>query len=514
VNILETDAEFTYSFTGRIDEDKISEVEREEPTHFVGVDISRKFWQDKITVSGDLGFILTESTLESTGVPSRLTVFPPDEGLSSVGAAPLSTNGALIDGNLTSSAGIDIDDPAFQGSNIVARYNSDQALFKIHLYVNTTVTKSVIDTLAIGWELSTSNNGITFSAPQPIVPVYEEIPFKRFVFTFSERSARFFRLVNTLSPNTGLPIEVTEMEPLGFVLATPRQSFTTEQSRNFGGLRISFTPREDLTASYNVSFSRTEDITFGRDTTSIGQGANIGYEFIPEYLHISASFGTTSSETSGQEEFSNTSYALTLSSRPLPTLRASLGLRRSEGLTDGDTTSRTDSLSLGGSMSLYRGLDLSLRTSLDASKDFVNDSDTDSASFSGTIRLQPWKPLIVSANGSYTQSVTDQQGVEDTTTSESLIANVSWNVTRKSFVSGRIAILPDVSQSYIFTWLPIRGMQMSVRTGFAEDRENYGADINWRFLRRFNFSVGYNTTKNDATDTEINSLFARGNINF
>jgi hypothetical protein len=514
-NLLETESEVSYSFRGSLQEDAINEIDTEDLEHFLGVNFSRKFWDDKILVNGDLAYIFTETTRESTGAPQRFeTVFPPNEGLFSVGAAPLTTNAALIDRNLTSSAGIDIDDPAFQGSNIVVRYNSDQALFKINLYVNTTQTKAVIDTLNLGWQLSTSNDGITFSAPQPISPTYEEVPFKRFVFTFSERSARFFRLVNTLSQNIGLPIEVAEMEPVGFVLATPTQRLTQERSRSFGGFGLSYTPTENLKASYNVSFSNTSDELSDRETTTITQNANLGYTVIPQYLLVSTGFITTSVESTGAPTNRDYSYSLGLSSRPLLTLRTSAGVRRTEASEGGDTTSRSDSLVADVSMRLYRGLDLSLRSNLVESKDFVNDSDTSSILFSGTLRLKPWKPLTITTNGSTTRSVTDQQGVETTTTTNSLTTNISWNATRKIFVSGRLTLLPDISHSYALTWLPTRSFQTSGRVGFSEDTKNYGININWRVLRRFSTSFGYNTTMNDKTDTEIDTLFARGSVSF
>jgi hypothetical protein len=514
-NLLETESKVSYSFQGSLVEDTIREVETENLDHFLGVNFFRKFWDDKISVNGDLGYSFSEITTESTGTPQRFeTVFPADEGLSSVGAVPLATNAALIDRNLTSSAGIDIDDPAFQGSNIVVGYNSEQALFKISLYVNTTQTKAVIDTLDLGWQLSTSDDGITFSATQPISPTYEEVPFKRFVFTFSERTARFFRLVNTLLPNIGLPIEVTEMEPVGFVLATPTQRFTQETPRSFGGLGVSYTPTEGLKVKYNVSFSSTSDELNDIKSTSITQIANLGYTVIPRYLLVSAAFANTSRKSTGAPTNRNDSYRLTLSSSPLRTLRTSAGVRRTEASIGGDTTSRNDSLVADVSMNLYRGLDLSLRSNLTESKNFVNDSGTSAVIFSGTLRLRPWKPLTISTTGSTTRIVTDQQGVETTTTRDSLNATISWNATRKMFVSSRIVILPNISHRYNLTWLPTRNLQISGRVGFSEDTKNYGFDISWRILRRFNTSLGYNTRMNDETDTDIDTFFARASFGF
>jgi hypothetical protein len=499
-----------------LQEDTIQEIETKNLNHFLGTDFLRKFLDDKISVAGNLAYTFREVTSESTGAPQRFeTVIPADEGLSSVGAAPLTTNAALIDRNLTSSAGIDIDDPAFQGSNIVVRYNSDQALFKIHLYVNTTLTKTVIDTLNFQWQLSTSSDGITFSAPLPIVPVYEEIPFKRFVFTFSERSARFFKLVNTLSPNTGLPIEVTEMEAVGFILATPTQRFTRETTRSFGGLSLSYTPTEDLTMNYGVSFSNTFEDLNDRETTSITQNVNLGYTVIPQYLRLSASFTNTSNKSTGAPTNRDNSYSLTLSSNPLPTLSTSAGVRHFEASVGGDTTSRNDSLVADVSMNLYRGVGLSFRSNLAESKDFVNDSDTSTVILSGTLSLRPWKPLVISMSGSTTrQSFRDQLGLETTTTSDSLLTTISWNATRKMFVSSRINILPDISHSYNLTWLPTRNLQTTGRVGFSEDTKSYGFNINWRVLRKFSTNLGYNTTINDETDTDIDTLFARATLSF
>lgn len=524
-DILGAETEVRYSFSYDVREDKASGFKREDPTHFVGGRFSKAFWDDKIRASGDIGFSITENKTESLGAAQRFeTAFPPDEGLSSVGVALLSTNNALIDGNLSTSAGIDLDS---QSTNIVVRYVSDQAVFKIHLNVATSLTKAQVDTLDFGWELSTSSDGISFSTPEPLTPVYEEIPSKRLVFTFPSiavvgnvRTAKFFRLVNTIAPPSGsfgLPVEVTEMEAVGFILSVPKDSFTSTRTSNFGGFRLTYSPSKVLSMSYNLSFSNsTEEIT-DSDNTVVTQGVNLRYVVIPKYhITVSSGFSTSSSTQSGAESTGSDAYTLTLSSRPLSTLNASLGFRRVESSTGGDTSARFDSLSADVSMKLYRGVALSLRGNLRDTKEFVSGSNTQTVSYLGNLRLQPYKFLAILFNGSTSRSEQEVQGVASTTTIDTLDTSFSLTPTRKLFFSGRFIILPEPNRSHTYTvsWLPTRKIQATARSSFSDDSDNYGADIFFNPLSRVSFNLGYSATRSKASDTEIDSIFARASVRF
>ncbi|MHC4278358.1 MAG: hypothetical protein ACYSTI_13725, partial [Planctomycetota bacterium] len=260
-NFLETETSIRYSFNDEITENKVTEVEQDTLSHFVGASFSRSFWNNKVRTSENFGFRYTESTFESLGAPQRFDApLPPNAGVSDdfTGPAfdatdPSFTNNALIDGNINASAGINLD---IQDSNIAIGYNAAQTVFRINLNITTSLTKTEIDTLDFGWELFTSNDGIIWTFRGVQLPVYEEIPSQRFVFTFPETPARFFRLVNRIAPPTGsfgLPIEVTEMEARGFIFSTPSQSSTAITTRDFGGLSISFTPTGALRTSYNIA---------------------------------------------------------------------------------------------------------------------------------------------------------------------------------------------------------------------------------------------------------------------
>jgi hypothetical protein len=512
-NFLETQTRTSYSFNLDITEDKVSETKTERPQHTVSVSSSRKFWKDKISTSANLGFGYTESTTESLGAPQRFqTGLTANQGVSSIftgpsfdATDPSFINNALIDGNIGASVNLNLD---AQSSNIVIKFDTAQALNSINLNITTALTKAVIDTLNFGWQLFISDDGISWTSLGTQFPVYEEIPSKRFVFSFSERTARFFRLVNTNAPNTGSPIEVTEMAGLGFILATPSQSFTRTETRNFGGFSISYSPTGALRMSYSISYghNRSKRVGTDADSTSLSQSVSLGYSVIPKYLNLAAGFATASSKSTGSETSRSDSYNLTLSSSPLPTLAGSLGLRRSESSSGGDKVSRNDSLTANVSMRLYRGVDLSIRNSFNESTSFISDSTTQSLNLAGDLRLQPWTPLTISFNGLFSRN--------DGSTTETLSSSFSLRLTRKIVLSGTASILPESSQSFNVSWALSRNIQTSARLSLSENSKNLGASLSWRPLRRLRLSLNYNGTRSEKTDAKSDSFSARASLRF
>jgi hypothetical protein len=517
VDLLGTKTNFIYSFFDTISESKVTEIKNESPTHFVEADFSRGFWEKKIRTNANIGFSIRESKTESLGAPQRFeTSSPADQGISGIFTGPAFdatdpsfTNNALIDGNISSSAGINLD---VQSTNIVIGYNAAKTLNKINLSITTSLTKAVIDTLNFGWQLFTSDDGISWTFQGVQLPVYEVIPSQRFVFTFTERSARFFRLVNTLAPNTGSPIEVTEMEGVGFILLTPRQSFSSTQTRNL--FRISFTPVEALIMSYNISYAHNEDDFSDVDTTSVTQGVSLGYTVIPRYLSLSSGFATSSTRGTGGRRAGTDSYNLTLSSTPLPTLSGSLGFRRAEVSSGGTTTSRRDSLSGSVSMKLYRGVDVFLGGSFSESTNLAADSKIQTTDFSGNFRLKPLESLSILINGGLTRNVLESDGAESTSTIDTLTSAFSLRLTRKLFLSSRIVVSPDSSQSYVISWVASRKLQTTARLGFSGDSTNFGSILSWHPLSRVSLSFTYSGSRNDKTDVNIDSFFARGSVSF
>jgi hypothetical protein len=510
---LGTQTDTGYSFNYDLTEDEVNEEKTDRQRHNVTVGFSRSFWGDKISTSANLGFNYAEDKTESLGAPQRFqTGLTANQGVSSIftgpsfdATDPSFINNALIDGNIVASANINLD---AQGSNIVIKFDIAQALNSINLNITTALTNAVIDTLNFGWQLFISNDGISWTSLGPQFPVYEEIPSKRFVFSFSERTARFFRLVNANAPNTGSPIEVTEMAGLGFILATPRQSFTRTRTRDFGGFSISYHPTGALRMSYSISYGhdRSKRVGTESDSTSVGQSVGLGYTVIPKYLNLAAGFATSSSKSAGAETSRSVSYNLTLSSSPLPTLAGSLGLRRSEGSSGGDKLSRNDSLTADVSMKLYSGVDLSIRSNFNELTNFTTDSTTQSRNLAGDLRLQPWKPLTISFNGSVSRS--------DSSTTERLSSTVFLRLTRKIALTGTASILPGSSQSLNFSWAPSKNIQTSARLGLSENFTNYGAGLSWRLLRRLRMSLDYNATRSKETDAKSESISARVSLRF
>jgi len=511
-----------YSFTDTFSKDKVSAVESMSPSHLASVNFSRSFMAGKINSNGNLGYQLSETTSESTGGPTRFEQrVLANTGLSFFDAAdPLSVildeESELIDNNIATpvAPSINLNDADW---NIGLGFSSDEAVFKIYIIVNTTEDEeiNIRDVYDFNWNLYTSSDNITWTSLGGITPAYNTF-FNRFEFTFTETTARFFKLVNGAGNGVD-PIEVTEIAAFGFALSSPRQSFTSSSTREFGGFNVSYTPVERLNVGFSLNIdhsSREAEGGQSAETTNSRYGTNLGYIVFPEYLTFSTAYTSSRSETRG-ETGGNNHYSFTLSSRPLDTLNGSFTYSRSESIIDSEKTSQNDSMGVNVGMNIYTGIELGLGTSFGTTKNLSQDSESSSRNFRWNLRLVPWQTLTTTINGSVSSSETTKEGVTAETSSESTGLTFSFAPTRKVHASGSIDITPETAQTYALSWLPTRHVQFGVRFNTAKDTTGAGGTFNWRPFQILSFSTGYNIAwRTDLTNDKSETFFARASFVF
>ena len=532
---LDTDARAGYAFNQNMSEDRIAETKSENPTHSINGDLSRSFLDNKLRASANLGYQIRESTTESTGAPSRFDVgISGNTGLAFFSPAlptsvTLTSAGGLINNDTATAvpfasacgggATIDLNCANW---NIGTGFPSSQSIHLIYVYITTTAFEetNIASIYSFGWQVYTSSDNITWTLVASPAQVYNPT-LNRFELNFTETNALYFKVVNTVG-NGATDINVTEIQAVGFLLSSPRQSVMQDSTSQSGGLSLSYRPMERLSLGLSLNYDMSEQsMQGGTGSESIGKsyGANANYIAIPRYLNIFANFGATSSEYRSVIDTENTtsSYALSLSSSPLDAVNLGLAFNHSESEADGERVSEAESANFSSSVMVYRGVDLGFSTIMSSSESFQSDTQSESTSYNTNLRLVPWQSLSIILNNSRTSATTDAPSGKTSSETVATSVDFSFSPTRRLYLSGRFNLEPTESQSYGLTFSPTNKIYVSLNyyNDSASDTVSMGGNLNWQVLARLSVGVVYNTTSVDnATNDKTETVFARASIRF
>ncbi len=524
LTLLETDAGFNYSFNNQTTDDKVGQIKTEVPTHSATMNLSRPFLDRKLRAGANAGYNWSEFTTTSLGAPTRFEqALPRNTGLFVTNATPLvgalTATPALIDNNTAVSAGIDISTTAYR--NVGFSFIAAQAVHKINLYVTTADPSIGTYANSFGFQLYTSADGTSWTLAATPTVTYDSV-FSRFVMSFSEATAMYFKIVNTAFPTGAMAINVTEIEGMGYITSTPTLVTKYSVSRQFAGLSLNYAPVERVNASYNLNYDHSAQELNDTSSSTMTQALNLNVTALPQYLTINGGYANTSSSstqtttTQTSTESGTDTYTLSLASAPLPTLNASMNFGHFVNSVNGAATSSTNNYGTAMFMNLYRGIDVGVGSSMSTTESKASNSTTDATNHYLNLNLTPWKTMKVLLSTSMADSSTESAGQSTSTSSRSTTASASYTPTRKIYLSATMTIEPVQSNSFVLTWVPSTALQGNVRYGFGQDSTNMGATLNWTPLTRFSVIAGYNRTETSsaASDNQTSSFYARASLRF
>ncbi|MBI5599503.1 MAG: hypothetical protein HY890_07170 [Deltaproteobacteria bacterium] len=512
-----------YSFNHSTTEDRIGGTTSKSPSHHLSASLSRSFLDRKVGTSANLGYETTTTTSESMSGPRRFDfLLGPSAGLSVQSATPLLVTLAaepeLIDNDTTTAVTPTIDLTTAYW-NIGVGFLSAETVHSLYVYITTTTAEesNIVNGLYnFGWQLYSSPDNITWTPHGSLVPVYNSF-FNRFEFSFSEISARYFKVVNTTGQ--GISVRVTEIQASAFFLSTPTETFSYTTTHEFGGFNVSYTPTRRLNAGFTLNYDHSLREAGGvsnNDVTGVGYGFNLQYVFFPRYLTASTSYSSSTSSSTQALKGTTTSgsagYSLSLSSSPLDTVNGNFSYSHGQSTADGTVTSTSNSVGTAVSMRLYTGVDLNLSTTFATSESPEQNATSESRSYYWSFRLVPWQSLTAMVNGSNSESSNNSGGASTSSTSESLNMNFSYTPTRKIYLSGSMNIKPQVSQGLSVSWLPTRQVQIGTRLNKSTGTTGMGWDFSWQPFGRLSFRMGYDATTSGNGKNQ--SFFARTSIRF
>lgn len=529
LTLLETDAGFNYSFNNQTTDDKVGKIKTEVPTHSATMNLSRPFLGRKLRAGVNAGYNWSEYTTTSLGAPTRFEqALPRNTGLFATNGAPtanvppLASTPALIDNNTAVSAGIDLSATAYR--NVGFSLAAAQSVHKINLYVTTADPSIGAYSNSFGFQLYTSSDGTSWTLAVTPTVSYDSV-FSRFVLSFSEVTAPYFKVVNTVFPIGAMAINVTEIEGMGYITSTPVLVTKSSMARQFAGLSLNYAPVERVNASYNLNYDRSSQELNDTESSTMTQAVNMNVTAVPQYLTVNGGYANTSSSsmqtnTQNSTQTSTASgtdtYSLSLSSTPLPTLNANMNFGHFVNSVNGAATSSTNNYGTAMFMNLYRGIDVGVGSSMSATENKISNSTTDSTNHYLNLNLTPWKPVRLLLSTSMADSSTESAGQSTSTSSRSTTTTASYTPTRKIYLSATMSIEPVQSNSFVLTWVPSTAIQGNIRYGFGQDSTNMGATLNWTLLARLSVIAGYSRveTSSSASDNQTSSFYARASLRF
>ncbi len=517
-------------------DDKINGLRITDLTSLARVTYSDQFFNRRVSLNSSAN-VAFETTKTSAGSATGNVLFQvfPSAGLFSITNDPVNVtlppDPALIDGNLTVSAGINIGVPPLVGGDTTPR-NIGLDFFNPAtvdtLYVYVTVPQNVTNSFpqvagSFSWDIYTSTDNIRWTLYQPSVHGTFDFFQNRFVIGFPAlpTAARYLKVV--VSPLTAAAVVAAGLTPTDFsnIFVTEMQAFLSEQA---GEVRGTTTRNSQL---YNLDV-RTKildnpqlfyDLTFFLSHT--GGISSLTRYTLANSLFVFHTFnriysGSGSIGVENGHDITGSRQALvytaTIREVLLRSLSQSLVFSGRDEETGGRSTG-TNSLSLTNTAELYRGIDVNASAALSTANVPTGEKD-DTTAFILSANLVPYRTLTMSLN--YSVSRTKQSGGEAgavTTKTQRVDTSASYRPFPTVYLFASYSVLKtsgsptNTLQNYGINWSPFP--EGTLQFNFAYNQNFNSIDnskgtlispsVTWQITSRTFLDVSYLILKSTST---------------
>ena len=525
MNYTPTDTLFLrYSPSYSKGDNRLSGLEAESVTHAGIVQYSDRFLQNRISVGANYNFSFGERKVSVRGTGVVDTDVVPFSGLSSIDDTPtdgtLAANPALIDGNRTASAGINIGLPPFGGDarerNIGLDFAFAKEVNKLLVWVDRPLPVAIADSFS--WSIYTSADNVTWSFLATVFPAPFGTFDNRFEIGFSSVITRYIKVVvHPLSPTvsgaSSFPdIFVTELE--AFVSASAEQVRGKRTSSNqlfsFDGraLLIEKNPNLYYLATYLVQRSESGSLP-SQEKTSLYNALQAAHRFGRVFSGL-ASVGredfTSTQQPDGHAYIANTS----LDAVPLRSLHHTLSYSgRFEKRDDGSTD--TNSIYLNNTAHVYTGVFMTAAGGLNFTHQGTGERQK-STELSASTNIEPHRTVSLTYQvlSRYTEVTGGQTAVPSTRRTDNVVGATYHPVETLYLVYGRSALSEPQRTlrvtNYGLNWSPSLGSSLQFTFNYSETLSSednakstlYGPSLIWKFARTANLTVQYQVLRSES----------------
>jgi len=514
---------FDYNYNYEEKENRLMDITTEQQSHFGKIGYARNFLSKRLFMNTEYrvrydvskfpGSTTVESLLPRSAGLSALDNFPQD-------GPALSTNNALIDGNLVASAGLNLGTNGDQATlvNIGLDLGLPVDVDIIRLWVDRRL--SVLVAGQFSWAIYTSPDNTDTSAwtlEETVTAAAFGAFDNRFEIEFSVVNTRFIKVVTSaLAPTDPGAIDfadifVTEMQALVTRTAEEDSEQTTLDQNYSLNLLGKLSPRTDL--GYNLFYrSRKEDPSSDKRTEIIN-GLFFKHKFSD--ILIGNANGQRTETSDLDEDLVTYDYGASLKAKWLETFDQSLTFSGTyDDLDEG--TSSTNSIFLRNNATLYRGWSMYTDAGYSWQKSLEDQTFNTTTLKTGT-SIGPNSKVNFDAYYSY--KIIDQSGPDSRSTNQT-----EWNIQAFYNPYTNLSILARLNfldrgqgtqtyQNYSVNWSPFPDGDLQFFFLYSEtlrsldDRRDtsIGPSLKWTIGRHIFLDMSYNYTRSETTTQEIQS---------
>lgn len=509
---------------------RIDDVEQKNWTHNGRATYSNTFFQGRTTLSGSYEVTRAETEIIAHGAGEVSFPLIPLSGLSALDDTPadgaLDPNPALIDGNLTASAGLNLGLPSLGGDTRPRNMGLD---FLIPPETNTLfvwVDRELPPEIAtvFTWEVYTSPDNRVWNLATTVAAA----PFGPFLNRFEIRlpnvTSRYVKVVTrpltSIVPRASEFTEIFVTEIQAF-LTKPADEVRGKTSRTTQTGTVNFRTRllDRPSLYYDFSYNTVTVNPSSRTQSSMINGLSASHVF----SGIFSASGRVAREDNRADDRKEVSYAYTASLQavPLKTLRHVLLFSgRNEQLVDGPRD--VYSLGLQNTAQLYRGIEVFLNGGVTREKRAAGEQqETENLLFGAT--LVPNRTLTVTLN--FNGSWTDRTGggrPDENTVDRRGDASISYRPFDTLYLLASVSRIErpgihDTVQNYGLNWSPFPSGALQFTFAFNQDlsaRDNSKVrtvrpNLRWNVTSRISLDLSYDVTKAESTaGTTDNKTFS------
>jgi hypothetical protein len=453
------------------------------------------------------------------------------EGLSSLNSTPddgpaLADNPALIDGNLTASAGLDIGTAGDQSQevNIGLDFGFEVNVDTIHVWVDRNLTAPVANSFSWGVYTSPDNNDLsTWTLVATVSPADFGTLDNRFEISFPQVNTRFIKVVtpalSPVVPGAGAfpNIFVTEMQAFSTASGASANQQTSVLNQNFNlGLRGQLSDRTLL--GYNFFYNRQSTDPSNLKRTQYINGLYLNHIFDQIFSANVNGQRTDTPRAEGSaatDDSYNYNYGASLRANWLNTFNQSLTFSGSYNSADLGTDYQ-NSIFLRNNAILYRGWSAFMDAGYTWQEPNGGSRVTSYIIKQGT-SVQPNQQISVDLNFSYKQTQQSDQDIGPNRETRWNIQGFYTPLRNLSFFAEIDAVYRtgdnDIFQNYSVNWSPFPDGDLQFFFNFSEtllsdnNREErvYGPSLKWSIGPHIYLDVSYSFNTIDSDIEEVKS---------
>ncbi|MBI4699516.1 MAG: hypothetical protein HY758_11605 [Nitrospirae bacterium] len=530
------DLEIRYQPSYRNTKDKLNEIDKKTMDHTGRVTYSALLFNKRVSLLTSYNIAHNETTITTAGSAGEVSfqVFPV-AGLSAVDDNPvqdlLVPNSALIDGDLTSVAGLNIGLPAgvdISPRNAGVDLSNPTEVNTLYIFVQRELPGQIAGSFS--WNIYTSSDNQNWNLLTTVFPASFG-PFQnRFEIKLPNVTTRYIKAVTSplkLANTIGVTGDFSD------IFITEVQAFirkTTSDVRNEEtvstttyiynvDIRTRILDAPSLFHELAYFLSTTDPSSLKRSTLSNGLSLSHRFSSIFSGNARVAREDISDTESKGH----NYIYSASVNAVPLKTLSHTLTYSGQSETIDGETSKRS-SVFLNNIAELYKGINInvadgiSFQTSGDGEKQESNTILVGSS-------IIPHPKLNLNLNYSMTKSKFTGSSPKPTTSTGKKDLSVAYKPFETLFLSFSVSKISGADktstiQNYAMTWSPFREGTLQFNLAFNEALTSdegksriIGPSLRWNISRNMYLDMAYQIFKSDSesqtSDTKTSSASFR-----